>query len=159
MKEANRIKAQEQIRNNRVFRTMNHLQQILDEYYLDGIIGLIPYGIGDLLTAIFGLLYIWFAFGKVKSLPLTLAILNNSLRDVFLGLIPFYIGNVIDFFHKSNTQNMRLITGFVEGNEQIIREVNKKAVQSGFFIVIFLILIVSLIFIIIYLTDMIFRLF
>ena len=77
MKEANRIKAQEQIRNNRVFRTMNHLQQILDEYYLDGIIGLIPYGIGDLLTAIFGLLYIWFAFGKVKSLPLTLAILNN----------------------------------------------------------------------------------
>ena len=54
---------------------------------------------------------------------------------------------------------MRLITGFVEGNEQIIRDVNKKAVQSGFFIAIFLILIVSLILIIIYLTDMIFRLF
>ena len=73
--------------------------------------------------------------------PLTLAIMNNTLRDVVLGMIPFYVGDIFDIFHRSNRQNMSLIRGFVEGDEQVIHDVNRKA---GVSVVIFIILCILL---------------
>lgn len=124
---------------------MNKVQEYLDRYYLDGIVGLIPYGIGDVVSAFFAAVYVWFAAFKVRSLPLTLAILNNSLRDVLLGLIPFYVGDVIDFFHKANKQNMTLINGFINNDQAIIKDVNKKALQSAVLVGVFLLCIVLMI--------------
>ena len=110
---------------------MKRLQKVLDDYYIDAMAGLLPWGIGDIATALFALGYIWFAATKVRSLALTLAVVNNSLRDIALGLIPFYIGDVIDFFYRSNKQNMQLIEGFVEGDQEIIAAVNKGAIRAA----------------------------
>ena len=53
--------------------------------------------------------------------------LNNALRDVLMGMIPFFVGDVIDFFHRANIQNMQMIQGFVDGDEIIIKQVNQRA--------------------------------
>ena len=153
MKEANRLKAQERMNDSNVYKAMEQTQRVMDDYYLDGILGLLPYGIGDILSALFALLYVWFAFVKIRSLPLALAIINNSLRDVLLGLIPFYIGDVIDFFHKANRENMQLVRGFVEGDKEVIRDVNRKAVQSVLLIVLMIVLIIAMIVLLVSLTT------
>lgn len=112
----------------------------MDKWYLDPILGFVP-GIGDILPSIVVLPSIYVSLFKVKSIPLTLAILFNILKDILLGMIPFYIGNVIDIFNKAYMQNMRLIVGYVEDDKTVIDEVNRKAVWSSVFIVIFVTLI------------------
>ena len=78
---------------------------------------------------------------KVKSVPLTLAVIFNILKDVLIGMIPFWIGNVLDFFNRAYLQNMRLIVGYVEDDREIIDEVNRKAVGTAILIVIACVLI------------------
>ena len=89
-----------------------------------------PGGIGDAATALFSLIHVYFALFRLRSVPLTLAILNNTLRDVLLGLIPFYVGDVLDFFHRANSRNMALIDGFLNDDQAIIHKINRKALQS-----------------------------
>ena len=45
------------------------------------------------------------------------------------------IDQIIDFFHRANIQNMQMIQGFVDGDETIIKQVNQRAWQSAFHIV------------------------
>jgi hypothetical protein len=73
---------------------------------------------------------------------LTLAVINNSLRDVLLGMIPFFVGDIIDIFHRANTQNMKMVQGFVDGDETIIKDVNKKATQSAIVLIVMILLII-----------------
>lgn len=103
----------------------------MDRYYVDAALGFaIPGGIGDAIAALISLVYVAFTAVKIRSFPLTLAIINNTLRDILLGMIPFYVGDIIDVFHRSNQQNMSLIRGFVEGDEETIKTVNRKAFYS-----------------------------
>lgn len=120
----------QRLRDSGIYHWMQTITVYLDKYYLDAVIGLVPGGIGDALSAVFALVHVYFSLFRLRSIPLTLAILNNTLRDVFLGMIPFYVGDVIDFFHKANKKNMALIDGFINDNQEIIHEVNKKAIQS-----------------------------
>ena len=123
---------------------MNDITRYMDHYYLDAIIGIIP-GWGDMITLFCVVPFIYFSTRVIKSIPLTLAIINNALRDVLLGMIPFFIGDVIDVFHRANTKNMAMIQGFVDGNEIVIKEVNRKAIQSTVVLIILLLLIALLI--------------
>ena len=123
---------------------MNDITRYMDRYYLDAIIGIIP-GWGDVITMFCVVPFIYFSTRVIKSIPLTLAIINNALRDVLLGMIPFFIGDVIDVFHRANTKNMAMIQGFVDGNEIVIKEVNRKAIQSAVVLIILLILIALMI--------------
>ena len=54
---------------------------------------------------------------------------------------PFFVGDIIDFFHRANIQNMQMIQGFVDGDEAIIRQVNQRAFQSAIILAILLLLI------------------
>lgn len=130
MKSDTSSQRKERLRNSRLYNGMTKLTAYLDRYYVDGIAGLIPGGIGDAMTALFTLVHIYFSLFRLHSVPLTLAILNNSLRDLLLGLIPFYVGDLIDFFHQSNARNMRLIDGFINEDQAVIADVNRKARQS-----------------------------
>ena len=112
-----------EIRNSRIYQYMTTTNKYLDEYYLDGVIGLLPYGIGDIISALFSIIYVYVSASIIRSIPLTLAIINNILRDVILGMLPFFVGDVIDFFHRSNTQNMALINGFIDGDSTIINKI------------------------------------
>ena len=86
---------------------------------------------GDSVSAGFAVVHVYFSAFRLRSIPLTLAILNNTLRDIFLGMLPFFVGDVIDFFHKANKRNMALIDGFINDDEIVIHEVNRKATQSA----------------------------
>ena len=94
--------------DNRVYQTMEGLTRYMDRYYLDALIGVIP-GWGDAIALICVVPFVYFSSCVIRSVPLTLAVLNNALRDVLMGMIPFFVGDIIDIFHRANTQNMQMI--------------------------------------------------
>ena len=143
-KDEKRLLQRKRLMDNKVYQTMNDITRYMDRYYLDAIIGIIP-GWGDVITMFCVVPFIYFSTRVIKSIPLTLAIINNALRDVLLGMIPFFIGDVIDVFHRANTKNMEMIQGFVDGNVTVTKEVNQKAIQSAVILIILLILIALMI--------------
>ena len=143
-KDEKRLLQRKRLMDNKVYQTMNDITRYMDRYYLDALIGVIP-GWGDVITMFCVVPFIYFSTRVIKSIPLTLAIINNALRDVLLGMIPFFIGDVIDVFHRANTKNMAMIQGFVDGNVTVTKEVNQKAIQSAVILIILLILIALMI--------------
>ena len=123
-----------------IYSTMRKISKVLDEYYLDAIIGLVLPGIGDVVTALCTLPFVWYSLLKIRSLPLTLAVIYNTLVDIVIGLIPFFVGDILDVFHRAYSKNMRLISGFVDGDKDVIKEVNRKAWRTGALIVVWLML-------------------
>lgn len=120
-----------EIEKSQSYRRLKRIATIMDKYFLDPILGLIP-GIGDIATPIISVPFIYVSLFKVHSIPLTLAVIYNSLRDMLLGMIPFFIGDFIDVFHKCHLMNLRLIVGFVEDDKEIIKKVNGQAVKCAF---------------------------
>ena len=131
----------QRLMDNKVYQAMGNLTKYMDRYYLDALFGLMP-GWGDLITVLSAIPFIYFSAKVIKSIPLTLAVINNSLRDVLLGMIPFFVGDIIDIFHRANTQNMKMVQGFVDGDETIIKDVNKKATQSAIVLIVMILLII-----------------
>jgi len=134
--------------DNKVYQAMQGLTRYMDRYYLDAIIGLVP-GWGDAIAVLSALPFVYFSMHVIKSVPLTLAVINNSLRDVLLGMIPFFVGDIIDIFHRSNTRNMAMIQGFVDGDEMVIKQVNQRALQSVVVLIILLLLIALMVWLLI----------
>ena len=112
------------------------------EYFIAGLILMItiigiPFGFQSMKL---GVLAIWPFGSKVKwkeSQPGCLSLFMN----VLLGMIPFFVGDIIDIFHRANTQNMQMIQGFVDGNEAVIKQVNQRAWQSAIVLILLLLLI------------------
>lgn len=134
----------QRLMDNKVYQTMEVLTRYMDRYYLDALIGVIP-GWGDAITILCVVPFVYFSSCVIKSVPLTLAVLNNALRDVMLGMIPFFVGDIIDIFHHANTQNMQMIQGFVDGDEAVVKQVNQRAWQSAIVLFILLLLIALMI--------------
>ena len=135
-----RLQRRQRLMDNKVYQAMTGLSRYLDRYYLDALIGLIP-GWGDAIALVSVVPFVYFSLRVVRSVPLTLAVLNNALRDVLLGMIPFFVGDIIDVFHRANTRNMTMIQGFVDGDEAVIRQVNQRAFQSVVVLLLLLLLI------------------
>ncbi|MDO4783245.1 MAG: DUF4112 domain-containing protein [Capnocytophaga felis] len=129
------------------YQIIENTKKWMDDYYLDGIIGLIPI-VGDIVTQFFSYSFLYVAVVKVKSYRLTMAILLNSLIDILVGLIP-YAGTVLDFVHRSYKNNFELIVGFVNDDKKIIQQVNKRALWTTIGVITVLILICLLIWLII----------
>lgn len=156
--EAKRQLQRKQLMDNKVYRAMLFLTRYMDCYYLDAIIGLVP-GWGDAITLLGAVPFVYFSLRIIKSVPLTLAVLNNSLRDVLLGMIPFFVGDIIDIFHRANRQNMAMIQGFVDGDAAIIKQVNQRATQAAVVLVLMLLLIALMIWLIVSVGSYIYSLF
>lgn len=135
LKEAKRAEMMQQP----IYRLMDKTAGLMDRWFLDPIIGLFLPGVGDTLSSVFALPYIYYSLFEIKSIPLTLAVIFNILKDMLLGSIPFWIGDFIDFFNRSYMANLRLITGFINDDKQIIDEVNRKATWTaiGIFLICF----------------------
>ena len=125
----------EQIMSRSSYRMMVKTAKYMDKYYLDPLIGLIPGGVGDTISSLLAFPFIYYSLCVVKSIPLTLAVIYNILIDVMLGAIPV-IGNVFDIFKRSYVDNLKLITGYIEDDKEIINKVNKKAFWTAVFIVV-----------------------
>ena len=139
-----RLQRRARLMDNQVYQSMQSFTRYMDRFYLDAVIGLIP-GWGDAVALLCVVPFVYFSMCIIKSIPLTLAVLNNALRDVLLGMIPFFIGDVIDIFHRANMKNMAMIQGFIDGNEAIIKQVNRRALQSAIVLVVLLLLIALMI--------------
>ena len=144
MNEEKRLQRRKRLMDNKAYQTMQGLSRYMDRYYLDALIGVIP-GWGDAITLICVVPFVYFSLRVIKSIPLTLAVINNALRDILLGMIPFFVGDIIDIFHRANMQNMQMIQGFVDGDEAVIRQVNQRAWQSVAVLIILLLLIALMI--------------
>ena len=144
MNEEKRLQRRKRLMDNRAYQTMQGLTRYMDRYYLDALIGVIP-GWGDAIALASAVPFVYFSARVIRSVPLTLAVLNNALRDVLMGMIPFFVGDIIDFFHRANIQNMHMIQGFVDGDEAIIKQVNQRAFQSAIVLAILLLLIALMI--------------
>ena len=128
-----------EIEQSSSYSIIKSIKIFLDDWYVDGIVGFFfPGGIGDVLSGSLSLPYLYISMFKVRSFSLTLAVLYNMLLDVILGMIPFFVGDVIDFFNKSFKRNYRLIVGFVEDDQETIRQVKRKSVYFFFMILIFI---------------------
>lgn len=143
-KDEKRQLQRKRLMENKAYQTMEGLTRYMDRYYLDALIGVIP-GWGDAIALLSAVPFVYFSARVIKSVPLTLAILNNALRDVLMGLIPFFVGDIIDIFHRANIQNMQMVQGFVDGDEVIIKQVNQRAWQSAIALVVLLLLIALMI--------------
>lgn len=145
-KEQQRQQAKEErryeIEQSGSYIAVKKISKVMDDYYLDPILGFIlPVGIGDALPSLLIIPYIYVSLNKIHSFPLTLAVIYNCLKDILLGMIPFFIGDIIDVFNKGYKQNMKLIVGFVEDDREIIQKVNKKAFGMTIAIIIVCVLI------------------
>lgn len=126
-----------QVEQSNTYQVLNKIAKVMDKYYLDPLIGFIP-GIGDFMTSLISVPFIYVSLVKIKSIPLTLAVIYNVLVDTLLGMIPFFVGNFLDVLVRCHLKNLKLIVGFVQDDRDIIKEVNKKAVFSAIGILVLL---------------------
>ncbi|MEQ8320310.1 MAG: DUF4112 domain-containing protein [Rhodospirillales bacterium] len=74
---------------------------------LDGILGLLPV-VGDTVTLAAGLLIVARAHKMGVSKPVLIRMLANVGIDYAVGSVPL-LGDVVDFFWKSNRKNLALL--------------------------------------------------
>lgn len=134
----------EELMNSGLFQTMYGIKRLFDDWYLDAIIGLIP-TVGDIIGTFLSLPFILFCIVKVRSLALTLAVLNNYMIDMIIGIIPFWIGNISDIFYKAHRKNLDLIMGFIDDEKFVIHEVNRKAFFSAILLAILIFIFIMMI--------------
>ena len=119
--------------DSRFYRTLQRIARWMDTYYLDPILGfLLPAGLGDFASALMALPFIVFSLFVAKSIPLTLAIINHTLWDILIGLIPFFVGDVLDVFSRPYRRNLQLIEGYLAGDKSTIRHLQKHVVFTLF---------------------------
>ena len=128
------------LKKSKAFWLISMITKWADKFFLDALLGFIP-SVGDLVSSVFGLPFIYVSLVKVKSISLTLAIIYNYLVDILLGSIPFFIGDAIYFFRKAHVKNLNLITRCVEGDKKTIRQVRSKALLTGMLILVLCIII------------------
>lgn len=116
----------QRVMDTRSYKILTKVAQWMDRYYIDPILGLVPGGWGDTISMLMIVPFIWFSLFVVRSIPLTLAVVYYALKDVVLGLIPFFLGDFLDIFNRSYRRNMQLIQGFIDGDKTITRNVNSK---------------------------------
>ena len=138
------------IKESGTYRCIGQIAKWMDRYYLDAVIGLLLERVGDFITQLLTLPYLYISIFKIKSLPLTLAIIYNSLCDLAIGMIPL---DMMDIFKRSYMQNFKLIDGFIHGDRATISAVNKKAAIT----VVLIVLMVVVIYILVKLTIVLMR--
>ena len=112
--------------DSRFYHTLQRIARWMDTYYLDPILGfLLPAGLGDFASALMALPFIVFSLFVAKSIPLTLAIINHTLWDILIGLIPFFVGDVLDVVSRPYRRNLQLIEGYLTGDKSTIRHLQK----------------------------------
>lgn len=135
-----REKKTRNLKESKAYRFLCMITLLADKYFLDALLGFVP-SVGDLVSSVFGLPFIYVTLFKVKSIPLTLAVIYNYLVDILLGSIPFFIGDAIDFFCKAHVKNLDLITHYVEGDKKTIRQVRSEALLTALLIIVLCVII------------------
>ena len=108
--------------NDPLYRLIRTIKNVMDRYYLDPLVGLFFPTAGDIFSSAMTLPFLTVSLFKIKSIPLTLAILYNMLV-------------------------------FVEGDKEVIQEVNRKAVVTAVGILVLCVIIYWVARLAVYLTS------
>lgn len=100
---------------DRHLKIAHHIAKLMDanfsiagiKFGWDGIIGLIP-GVGDFITLLYSFYIIWIAANVDVPSHIVARMVLNTFLDFGLGFIPV-IGDVSDFFYRSNLKNYELL--------------------------------------------------
>lgn len=128
------------MRGDSEFRLLKSIYTTMDKFFLDPIIGFFIPGGGDVITSVLTIPFIATAIFKLRSVPLTLAIIYNALIDLLCGLFPV-IGDIFDVCHRSYKQSYEQIVGYVEDDETVIDDINDSALKTCILITVLCILI------------------
>jgi len=85
------------------------LARILDDYFVDPLIGLVLPGIGDVITSVLGLYIVAIALRRRVSPVVIARMLLNLGLDAAIGAVPL-VGDVFDFGFRANRRNVALLT-------------------------------------------------
>lgn len=133
-------KRKAELKSSSDFRLLHGVYRVMDGWFLDPILGVFIPGIGDLITTVLTIPFIFTSVFRLRSVALTLSVIYNTLLDSLLGLIPV-AGDIFDFFHKSYKKSYKQIVGYVEGNREVINEVQSKALKTCILITVLCVLI------------------
>ncbi len=82
--------------------------QIMDQYFVDPILGFVLPGAGDVVSSALGLYTVVLAFQRRVS-PIVIArMLTNLAIDAAVGIIPVF-GDLFDIGHKAHAKNVALL--------------------------------------------------
>ena len=129
----------EELASHPIYKLMESTTKYMDRYYIDPILSILPAPISATVEMAFNVTFLYFTILVARSIPLTLAIIVNTLVDMVIGAIP-YIGVVLDIVKRSYRDNFNMITGYMLGDQKIVHEVKRKCVFSVLAIVILLIM-------------------
>ena len=87
---------------------------------IDALIGLIP-GFGDVAGGVIGLYVVWRASRMGLPGIVVARMLVTALIDMTVGAIPF-LGDVFDFWFKSNTRNLSIMRGHLQQPDRSTRD-------------------------------------
>ncbi len=118
-----------EVRISSDFRLLEGIYRVMDKYCLDPILGFFMPGLGDVITAALTIPFIFTSIFKLRSVPLTLAIIMNALIDMLIGLVPV-VGDLGDFVFRSYKKNYNLIVGYVNEDRNTLEEINSKALWA-----------------------------
>lgn len=118
--------ARQKLEGETSYKLVKGLSFVMDKCFGDALVGFFLPGLGDIISATVTVPYLYVSLFKIRSIPLTLAILYNMMLDFLVGLVP-YIGDLLDVFYRSYVKNYQLIVGFVEDDEDVIKDVNRSA--------------------------------
>lgn len=114
------------IRASWSYRVADGVRRLMDDWFLDPLIGLAFPAAGDTVSALAALPVLHLAAVRIKSPRLVAAILFTIIIDWLLGLIPG-VGDIADALHKSNKIAHRLCNGFIDRDPATMREINIRA--------------------------------
>jgi len=84
------------------------LAKVLDQYFLDPLLGLLVPGGGDVLGSLLGIYTVTIAARRKVSPVVIARMLMNLAGDTLIGFIPF-LGDIFDFGFKANRRNVELL--------------------------------------------------
>lgn len=84
------------------------MSRVLDQRYVDPILGFVLPGVGDSIGAVFGSYLVYVGYRQSVHPVVMARMLLNLLVDALLGAIPL-AGVFFDVFFKANTRNLKLL--------------------------------------------------
>lgn len=85
------------------------IARVLDDYFVDPVLGLVFPGAGDLIGGLLGLYIVTYAARRKLSPVILARMLLNLAVDAGLGAIPL-VGDLFDLGWKANDRNLALAT-------------------------------------------------
>jgi hypothetical protein len=82
--------------------------KVMDNYFVDPLVGLLLPGAGDVASSVLGLYTVGIALRRKMSPVIIARMLLNLAFDAALGVIPF-IGDIGDLIVRANTKNVALL--------------------------------------------------